>query len=228
MMYRLWNRLTHTSRSVYLLVSLAVLIFVYPTVSDYPLARLVLGISFLSTPLTGVYAVSRKKRTVWIAAILAAPAFLAILGHFFLRSSIVGDEVLLVPLAVYYPFTTIAIIRHIFTKHEVDSDTIISAVSAYLMIGLSFAVAFMLVHVHSSGALVETTADHVVAWPDVFYFSIVTLTTLGYGDISPVIPVSRSLATLEAVCGVLYMSILIARLVSEYQATRRREDRSVE
>jgi voltage-gated potassium channel Kch len=134
---------------------------------------------------------------------------------------LVSDKVFLSFIVLYYGYTTVAVIHHIFTKSKVDADTIISAVSAYLMIGLSFAVAFMLVHFGSQGGLSEATADRIIEWPDIFYFSMVTLTTLGYGDISPTVPIARSLATLEAVCGVMYMSILIARLVSEYQMTRR-------
>jgi len=220
MIYPIWKRLTHTSRSVYLLASLAALIFVYPLVSELPIAWLFLGILFASTPLTGIYAVSQDKKTVVIAAVLAVPAFLAIIGHFFLDTSVSSDKVFLSLLVVYYGFTTAAVIKHIFTKRTVDADTIISAISAYLMIGLSFAVAFMLVHLHTPGALVEGTSDHLVAWHDIFYYSFVTLTTLGYGDITPASPLARSLSILEAVCGVMYMSILIARLVSEYRFTR--------
>lgn len=220
MLNRLWHKLTRTSRSVYLLVSLIVLIFVYPVVSDQAVARVLLGILFAITPLAGVYAVSDNRKTTVIATILGVPAILSIIGHFFLDNRLITDEVFLVLIVVYYGFTTVQIIRHIFTKRKVDADTIISAVSAYLMIGLSFAVTFMLVHLHTPGALAESTADRLVDWHDIFYFSFVTLTTLGYGDISPATPVARSLASMEAVCGVMYMSILIARLVSEYQSSR--------
>ena len=220
MFYRLWNKVTQTSRSVYLLASLMFLIFVYPVVSDQPVAYIVLGVLFAITPLAGVYAVSDNKRITVVATILGVPAIISILGHFFLDTRLITDKVFLVLIVVYYGFTTVQIIRHIFTKRKVDADTIISAVSAYLMIGLSFAVTFMLVHLHTPGALVESTADHLVDWHDIFYFSFVTLTTLGYGDISPATPVARSLASMEAVCGVMYMSILIAKLVSEYQASR--------
>jgi len=53
------------------------------------------------------------------------------------------------------------------------------------------------------------------------YFSLVTLTTLGYGDIVPVRPFARSLATLEAAAGILYIAITVARLVAAYQSAPR-------
>jgi hypothetical protein len=220
MIYFLLKRVTHMSRSTYLLVSLVCLIFVYPVLSNYGVAKLILGILFAVTPLTGVYAVSGQKKTVVVATVLAVPAMVAIIGHFFLDAHVVSDEVFLSFVVAYYVFTTAAIIGHIFSKRVVDADTIISAVAAYLMIGLSFAVSFVLVEFYSAGALIESTADHVVGWHDIFYYSFVTLTTLGYGDVAPVSPLARSLASLEAVCGVIYMSVMIARLVSEYQASR--------
>ena len=207
---------------MYLLASLVALLFIYPVISHLPVAADLLGILFAVTPVAGVYAVSDRKKTLVVATILAVPALLSILGHFFLESALVTDRVFLGLMTVYYSYTTVAIIRHIFRMRKVDADTIISAISAYLMIGLSFAVAFMLVQFGTPEALVESTADNLVNWTDIFYFSIVTLTTLGYGDISPTIPIARSLATLEAVCGVMYMSILIARLVSDYSTSHNR------
>jgi hypothetical protein len=215
--------MTKTSRAVYLLVSLTALLFVYPVISEHRFAGFVLGLLFATTPLTGVYAVSDRKRTTVIATVLAIPAILSILGHFTLEAPIATDRVFFGFMTIYYAYTTVAIIRHIFRKRKVDADTIISAVSAYLMIGLTFAVAFMLVHYQSGAAFAESTADGIIGWHDLFYYSIVTLTTLGYGDISPIVPISRSLASFEAVCGVMYMSILIAKLVSDYQSSHQSE-----
>lgn len=220
MIYYIWHKLTKTSRSVYLLASLVMLIFVYPVLSGHPVAWFILGLSFAFTPVTGLYAVSDDKKSLAVATILAVPAIASIIAHFFFNLHFLSDQLSLSLIVVYYFFTTISIIRHIFKKRDVDADTIISAVSGYLMIGLSFAVAYMLVHLPSS-AMVENSANGMVKWHDTFYFSIVTLTTLGYGDISPTLPVARSLASLEAVCGVVYMSVLIAKLVSEYKASSR-------
>jgi hypothetical protein len=222
MIYPLWKKLTGTSRSIYLLVSLILLIYIYPVAADSRFAVYVLGILFATTPLTGVYAVADNRRTLIVATVLAIPAFISIIWHFFVGHTIANDEYFLVFIVIYYVYTTIAIIRSIFRRNTVDADIIINAVSAYLMIGLCFAVSFMLTETIVPGSLLEGTADGIVGWADIFYFSFVTLTTLGYGDISPATPQARSLATLEAVCGVMYMSILIARLVSDYQQSKRR------
>jgi hypothetical protein len=88
------------------------------------------------------------------------------------------------------------------------------AVAAYLLLGVIWAHAYSLVALLRPGAFAGAVAstDDPRGW---LYFSFVTLTTVGYGDILPVHPAARSLATLEAVTGPLYLAILIARLVSQ-------------
>ena len=87
------------------------------------------------------------------------------------------------------------------------------AIAAYLLLGILWAYAYALVAHLRPGAFSGpvSPADGPRAF---FYFSFVTLTTVGYGDVLPVHPVARSLAMLEAVTGPLYLAILIARLVS--------------
>jgi hypothetical protein len=87
------------------------------------------------------------------------------------------------------------------------------AVAAYLLLGVIWAYAYALLALLRPGAFSGpvSAADGPRAW---LYFSFVTLTTVGYGDVLPVHPAARSLAMLEAVTGPLYLAILIARLVS--------------
>jgi hypothetical protein len=94
------------------------------------------------------------------------------------------------------------------TRHRIQG-----AIAAYLLLGIAWAHAYALVALLHPGAF--SGAVSVGDGPRVFvYFSFVTLTTVGYGDILPVHPTARSLAILEAVTGPLYLAILVARLVS--------------
>ena len=214
---RVLSRLFPKSRCYYLLITQLLLIYVYPSLSEGVSSTPLLGLLFAITPMAGVYAVSDNRRTLIAATVLGAPALLSVIWHFFVPVSGINDDFVLLLVVIYYAFTTGAIIRHLFRRTRVDTDTILSAVSAYLMIGLTFAVTFMLLELRTPGAFVENTGNQVVEWGDMFYFSFVTLTTLGYGDMSPVAGHARSLAVLEAATGVLYMGTLIARLVSEYR-----------
>jgi hypothetical protein len=95
----------------------------------------------------------------------------------------------------------------------ITSHRIQGAVAAYLLLGIIWAQAYALVGFLNPGAF--SGPVNPTDGPRAFYyFSFVTLATLGYGDVLPVSPVARSLATLEAVTGTMYMAILIARLVS--------------
>jgi hypothetical protein len=96
------------------------------------------------------------------------------------------------------------------------------AVAAYVLLGVIWAYAYSLVELLRPGAIAGPVnpAEGPRAF---FYFSFVTLATVGYGDVLPVHPVARSLATLEAVTGTLYVAILVARLVSLAVAPDRRK-----
>ena len=115
---------------------------------------------------------------------------------------------------------SIVIILRILQAKEVSWDTIAGAVCGYLLIAIAFSSLFDLIQdvYHHQGAfnfpdgatIAKSSAEQSSL---LLYFSFVTLTTLGYGDISPVIGIARSAAVLEAVVGQMYVAILIARLV---------------
>ncbi len=94
------------------------------------------------------------------------------------------------------------------------------AIAAYLLLGFGWASAYDLVFLLRPGAFrfPDPHPDHL----SLLYFSFVTLTTLGYGDITPVLPVTRSLAVAEALVGQIFPAVLIARLVAMELAARDR------
>lgn len=101
------------------------------------------------------------------------------------------------------------------TRTSVTADMIAVAICAYLLIGLAWLSLYSAAHNLSP----EAFGDEPQSSSDLFYFSFVTLTTLGYGDISPKLPVVRSLAIVEAIIGQMYVAVVIARLVATYLGT---------
>jgi hypothetical protein len=101
----------------------------------------------------------------------------------------------------------------VFEKGPVSGSRIQGAIAAYLLLGLSWANGYAILSRHHPGAFsaAVTTPSSVTAWT---YYSFMTLTTVGYGDIVPVAPVARMLAMGEAVSGQLYLAVLLARLVA--------------
>lgn len=119
----------------------------------------------------------------------------------------------------------VVILAQVLKNGPITFRRIQGAIAVYLLLGLGWAHAYELIEYLSPGAFAGTiySSGRFSSW---LYFSFVTLATLGYGDISPVHPVARSLAAAEAITGQLYLAILIARLVSQelyYRTTREGE-----
>jgi hypothetical protein len=116
-----------------------------------------------------------------------------------------------------------AILMQVVAAGRITTRRIEGAIAGYLLLGLIFACLYDLVHGLAPGAFLHHGAPseaggHVASY---LFFSFVTLTTTGYGDIVPVHPAARSLAMLEALIGQLYLAVLLARLVSLEMAHRR-------
>jgi VanZ family protein len=102
---------------------------------------------------------------------------------------------------------------NVFAASRTIGDRIFGAVTLYLLLGLIWAVAYAAIESAMPGSFAGKLNPQ-SALADWAYFSFVTLTTVGYGDITPVARAARSLAMLEALIGQLYPAIIIARLVS--------------
>jgi hypothetical protein len=111
--------------------------------------------------------------------------------------------------------------RAVFAPGAVNYHRIVGAVLLYLLIALAFVALFVFVGLlipnSFSGLVLE---DNAKLASSAIYFSFVTLTTVGYGDIVPVHPIARSLCNLEAICGQLYPATLLARIVTLEVASR--------
>lgn len=106
-------------------------------------------------------------------------------------------------------------------KHPVTVNVLYGAAVTYLLIGMIFATIFYLIditHTHAFNFNKLTRTDS--PWQTFTYYSFVTLTTLGYGDITPVSNIARTFAWLEAAIGQIYLTILIAQLVGSFIAQR--------
>jgi len=111
------------------------------------------------------------------------------------------------------------VVVRIFRHQVVTSRTLFGAVSVYLMVGLAFAQLFIAVEAADPGAFVS---DHLPIDPSTLvYLSLVTLATLGYGDVTPVSDTARSLATFETIMGQIFLVTVVARLVGMFGQARR-------
>jgi hypothetical protein len=118
----------------------------------------------------------------------------------------------------------VLVLWSVFRPGPVTGNRVRGAIAAYLMLALCFSLAYDLVaHVHPAAFTLTALGgqrSQVRAWT-FLYFSVVTLTTVGFGDITAIHPVARSLVMAEAFMGQLYPAILLARLVTLEMETRR-------
>ena len=107
--------------------------------------------------------------------------------------------------------------RHIFSTQEVNFDVLLESASIYLLIGIGFSFAFTLTDYLIPHSFSGISGDHIqgvsALLSSFLYYSFVTLTTLGYGDITPVGHLARSLSIIEAITAQLFVTIFMARLV---------------
>lgn len=130
---------------------------------------------------------------------------------------------------VFNALVTGLIARHVFGPGRVTAHRLRGAVLVYLNVAQLFAIAYGLIATHAPGAIVLADGHVFAAGPGertaaLTYFSLVTITTSGYGDIVPLHPLARSLANLEAVFGHLFPATLLARLVALHLAHANESD----
>ena len=126
---------------------------------------------------------------------------------------------------VFFVLTAWIAMRQVLFTGSIDRHSIIGAVCIYLLFGMIWTVLYLLAAALSPGSfngLIQ--GQWYENFTEIIYFSFVTLTTLGYGDINPALPLVRFLAYMEAIVGQLYIAILVASLVGTHIADRRQED----
>ncbi|GHA35886.1 potassium channel family protein [Photobacterium aphoticum] len=135
-------------------------------------------------------------------------------------------SVLMVVLMFVFFFGTFkSIMRQILFTGSIDNNKVVGSLALFLLLGLMWALMYLLILEFSPAAF---TGLEKKEWGETFanaaYFSFVTLTTLGYGDISPVTPFAQVIVYLEAIAGVFYMAIVVASLVGASQTNQDNQD----
>ena len=191
-------------------------------------ARLVLLIGetlFSLILLAGIFSMVRLKPA---RAVLGTFVVLSLVTHtarsVFGLPSLIGWDFFLSSFSV--AGMLVVILRMVYSAGPVTAHRIRGSVAGYLLLGMLFARTYALISslapdaFNLAAAPVRFQAEHAEAF---YYFSVVTLTTVGFGDITAVAPVARSFVMAEALIGQLYPAILIARLVSLGVANRTKE-----
>ena len=204
----------HTAGMTVLLVLLAATIFIVPVAAP-PLGdrgRAVIELFFLLVLLAGAWAIAEHRR----AALTLAALGVVIIAVALLPTALFGAATPLVRqgaalLAVILLAAMVGF--RVFAPGRVTTDRIMGAIALYLLFGVVWGNAYEIVALADPAAFsaAADTGRGIERW---FYFSFVTLTTVGYGDVTPVSRAARVLAIGEALVGQLYPAIILARLVT--------------
>ena len=142
--------------------------------------------------------------------------------------------------AVFFAVMAALIIVAVIRKHLATIQSVFGAISAYLLLGLSWAIVYWGIQIAYPGSLVSNTANAAQAdgasttqmfeFSRCIYFSFVTMSTLGFGDMTPRVPIVQTLTWMQSVVGQFYMAVVVAWLISEIPRDDRfaRQDSSAE
>jgi len=208
--------------AVELLAALALLFLSAPFVEDLPGGDLIEAFLMTGVMVFSVLVVGGGRRSLIIALVLVAPALAGKWAYRFWPSKLCSLVYLFAAMA-FFVFVVTYLIRFILHAPRVDANVLCAGISGYLLLGLLWVPAYALV------ARLNPAAFNLPAAPggatalngfSAFYFSFMTLSTVGYGDITPVSNGARMLAVIEAITGLFYMAVLISRLVAVYSAAQ--------
>lgn len=207
-----------------LFVTLVLLLIIAPITQSGRLGGALLQGGYTMVLLASVWGVRTKapdRAALWVVGIPALAVGWASLSY---DTPVL--QYLNGTLTVVFTGVVIALlIKHVARARKVTVDTLYAAFSAYLMIAILFAALYSFLEVLQPGSIGLSIGEGSSreTW-DSFYFSLVTLTTLGYGDITPAFGIARTLAPMEAVLGQLYIAALVARLVGLWTAQQQAEE----
>lgn len=216
---RRWWRQPSPALLLALLISLVLYPFAEGTRSLRPLTQ-ILDIVVVLSAVRLVRSQEHWLRSGWVVAI---PLVLLQLGHLLWPTSGPVEVLMLIAQILFHGYAVVVLLAYVLRDDIVTLDELFAIACAYVLIALLWASAYGLV-VHFDPAAIfinpTNTLDGQVSWSDLVYYSMTTLTSTGYGEITPVSPTARALAMLQMVLGVLFVAILIARLTGMHRLSR--------
>jgi hypothetical protein len=197
-----------------LLVSLIFIIFLLPVL---PITWQAGGSRILYTIVyfSAIFSIEKRRKSILVLSILAfCMEWLAGLFDLWLMTAVSKSLNVM-----FFLIIAIILIKQVATAREVNLKVILGSVLGYLLLGLLFSIFVTYIMVQDPGAFNISQAggqEPVTRLSESIYFTFVSLATLGYGDILPLKPYSRSLAIFITISGQLYIAIIIAMLVGKF------------
>ena len=212
----------YKDRFLFLIVLIVTLIVIGPFVEDFMSLRLFMDLFFSIIFITTIYAATQKRSHIIIAVILVIPTILALWSEDIAISNTLVTIGYICGL-ILFAFAVISILIYIFSAQVVTRQTISAAIVVYLLIALMWTFIYRLMEILYPASFAFAHSKLQDAENIYLYFSLVTITTLGYGDITPIGRQATSLAVLEAVTGQMYLVVVVAWFVGMHVSRKSKQ-----
>ena len=199
-----------------LLASLLVTILLYPLLDQGDVRHLVLAFVVFVPVILSTVKLLQIKRWIWPSVwVMGGAIILSILSRAYPSPALIGAKWAI--LAVFYGLTVVGLFSFLKNARHITDSHLYTAVNIYLLLGFMWFALYSVVDSVWPEAIHRSYPNMTDHSSGLLYFSLVTLSTIGYGDIAPIGGEVRMLAALEGVTGVLYVAITVAILVSAYR-----------
>ena len=221
---RIWLRKIRSSldkKYSHLLIALLIN-FIFAAFASDPITSILLSVFFLLTMTAIVETFTIKPKLFRLYTFIAIFVFaLQVINHLGLIES--GNIIYLIIVQsihlIYLVVAVYLIFKDILTSQKVTLDTILGAICIYFLMGILWALIYAICLTFDNNAFSQSITDQ-NSLQTLVYFSFTTLTTVGYGDISPASPLTKTLTNLQGVIGQMYPAVIISILVSIYTSNR--------
>lgn len=217
-----------TQPSLLLLLALVGTILAYPFLETSDVGRAGVSAINIAVMILALRVIGHTPGLRRVGLLLASPPIL-LHGYYLLGGGAVYGLATTVALGVYYAFAIGALLAYVLRDDIATVDELFATICMYVLIAMLWACLYWVVKFFQPDAFfvnLQNNPDARVTWWDLLYFSFTTLTSVGYGEITPVTSHARSLVMLEQIAGVMYVALLVARVTSmSMRRERRAEER---
>ncbi len=222
------KKLSEQNNFTYLFFSLVIFLFAAAVVVEYPstLADDIFSIVTLVMLIVSIKSLKTEKTWKWAVYFLSVVFILfVVLGKLFGSQDYIYFN--LVVLLIFFIGSFRSAFSQVLAMGDIDFNKIIGSISLYFILGLIWAVIYLLILAMDPSAF---SGIDVTSWQQGFsrvaYYSFVTLTTLGYGDILPTNHIAEFFVYMEAIVGVFYMAIIVASLINSHDPKAKKKSDS--
>jgi hypothetical protein len=199
-------------RFLFLLITILAMLIIAPFLEGFVGLRILLDSLMSVVFISGIYAISQKKHHIVIASLLALPMLVSVWSKYVAIIPVVTIVGNLCG-AAFFAFLIVNILIYIYRQQEVSRDMIAGAAVVYLLMALGWSFLYRTIEQVHPGSFSVPDLQLAQEQLSFLYFSFVTISTLGYGDVTPVTSLASTLSVLEAITGQLYLVVQVAWLV---------------